>query len=196
MQRYPDLRLRVMSSGSVRDMHVSGADVNIRIGEVADSSLVQRPLATFRFGVYGSDSYLHTHGIPGHPQELLQHRCLIHKSPRSATLAPWNQWDYARGKERGTVTVPDAFVTDDREALLVAAQGGAGLFRIGMFSPRLLAAGGLVRVMADWQWPGGPKLSILYRKQSPQPRRIAVFIEFMMATVASFDPLEVTLVHR
>jgi DNA-binding transcriptional LysR family regulator len=65
-----------------------------------------------------------------------------------------------------------------------------------MFSPRLLTTDGLVQVLADWQWLGGPKLSLLYRKQSPQPRRIAVFIDFMMATVASFDPLEMTLVHR
>lgn len=196
MSKFPSLRLQMMNTGSVRDMHVSGADVNIRIGDLADSSLVSRPLACFRFGVYASADYLRVHGTPQHPQQLSQHRCLVHKSPRSATLAPWNQWDYRRGDERGTVTVPDAFATDDREALLVAALCGAGLFRIGMFSPELITSGRLVRLMTDWQWPGGPALSMVYRKQTPQPRRIAAFIDFMVESTAAFDPLEHTLVHR
>ena len=196
MRQYPNLRLQVMNSGSVRDTHVSGADVNIRIGDLADSSLVSRRLATFRFGVYASADYLRQNGTPQHPRELLRHRCLVHKSPRSATLAPWNQWDYARRNERGTITVPDTFATNDREALLVAALGGAGLFRIGMFSPELITSGRLLRVMPDWQWPGGPTLSVIYRKQSPQQRRIAAFIDFMAASTAAFDPQEQTLVHR
>jgi DNA-binding transcriptional LysR family regulator len=127
---------------------------------------------------------------------LLRHRCLVHKVPRSATLAPWNQWDYALGEERGTITVPATFATDDREALLVAAVSGAGLFRIGMFEPDLIDSGRLLRVLTDWQWPGGPKLSMMYRKQSPQPRRILAFIDFMMEVIGTFDPQEYTLVHR
>ena len=200
MRQFPEIRLQVMNTvantGSVKDMHLSGADIHIRVGELPDSTLVSRTLATFRFGVYGSAEYLRVQGTPTHPRELLQHRCLVHKSPRSATLAPWNQWDYVLDDERGTITVPATFATDDREALLVAAVSGAGLFRIGMFSPELIESGRLVRVLTDWKWPGGPKLSIMYRKQSPQPRRILAFIDFMMEVIQTFDPHEYTLTHR
>jgi DNA-binding transcriptional LysR family regulator len=92
--------------------------------------------------------------------------------------------------------VPDTFATDDREALLVAAVSGAGLFRIGMFSPELIDSGRLVRVLTEWQWPGGPILSVVYRKQSPQPLRIAAFIQFLMNCIGAFDPNEQTLVHQ
>ena len=196
MQQHPGLQLQLMSSGSVREMHVSGADVNIRVGPLADSSLVARPLATFRFGVYASPGYLRQHGTPRSPQDLARHRCLIHKSPRSATLAPWNHWSYSRGNDRGTVEVTPAFVTDDREALLVAAEHDAGVFRIGMFSPELIRSGRLIRLLTEWQWTGAPGMSLVYRRQSPQPRRIAAFIDFMAAATAAFDPEEITLTHE
>jgi LysR family transcriptional regulator for bpeEF and oprC len=196
MRQFPEVRLQVMNTGSVRDMHVNGADINIHLGEMADSTLVSRRLGTLHFGVYGSPDYLRIKGTPQHPEELSRHSCLVHKSPRSATLAPWNQWQYVRGTERGIITVPDTFATDDREALLVAAEAGAGLFRIGMFTPKLIDSGRLVRVLAEWQWPGGPVLSVVYRKQSPQPLRIAAFIQFLAHSVEVFDPAEYTLVHH
>lgn len=196
MRQFPDVCLQVMNTGSVRDMHVSGADINIHVGEMADSTLVSRRLGSLHFGVYGSPDYLRIKGTPRHPEELSRHFCLVHKSPRSATLAPWNQWGYVRGSERGIVTVPDTFATDDREALLVAALSGAGLFRIGMFAPELIDSGRLVRVLTEWQWPGGPVLSVVYRKQSPQPLRIAAFIQFLVDSIGAFDPNEYTLVHQ
>jgi LysR family transcriptional regulator for bpeEF and oprC len=196
MRQFPDIRLQVMNTGSVRDMHVSGADINVHIGEIADSTLVSRRLGCLHFGVYGSPDYLRVKGIPRHPEELSRHFCLVHKSPRFDTLAPWNQWSYVRGDERGTIIVPDTFATDDREALLVAALSGAGLFRIGMFSPELIDSGRLVRVLTEWLWPGGPILSVVYRKQSPQPLRIAAFIQFLVDCIGSFDSNEYTFLHR
>ncbi len=196
MRRFPDISLHIMNTSSIRDMHVSGADINIHVGEMADSSLVSRTLGWLHFGVYGAPDYLRIRGTPRHPEELSRHCCLVHKSPRSVTLAPWNQWSYVRGNERGTVTVPGSFATDDREALLVAALSGAGLFRIGMFSPELIDSGRLVRVLTEWQWPGGPVLSVVYRKQSPQPLRIAAFIQFLVDSIAAFDPDGYTLVHQ
>jgi LysR family transcriptional regulator for bpeEF and oprC len=136
------------------------------------------------------------HGVPQHPRELAQHRALVHKTPRSTTVAPWDLWHFQRGAENGSVQVGHQLVTDDREALLVAALGGAGVFRIGMFAPELLNTGLLVRLFADWEWPGGPELSLLYRRLARQPSRISAFIAFAAECVARFDPGELTVEHR
>jgi DNA-binding transcriptional LysR family regulator len=37
MRQFPDIRLQVMNTSSVRDMHVSGADINIHVGEMVRS---------------------------------------------------------------------------------------------------------------------------------------------------------------
>ncbi|MCA3071128.1 MAG: LysR family transcriptional regulator [Rhodocyclaceae bacterium] len=195
-RRYPDIRIEMRNSGSVVDMHLSGADLHFRIGPVADSSLVVRPLARLRFGVYASPGYLARHGIPASPEQLRAHRTLVHKSPRSSTIAPWDQWTYERDGVEGAVQVGHHLVTDDREALLEAAIAGAGLFRMGMFSPALLSSGRLVRVLEQWQWPGAPALSMLYRRMPRVPRRIAVFMAFAEEAVRAFDPMGLTLEAR
>lgn len=191
--RHPDVQIEMVNSGSVADMHVSGADLNFRVGPTDDSELVARPLGRFKFGVYASPSYLSRHGTPTHPDDLVRHRTLIHKPPQSATIQPWDRWTWERAGEQGVVDVQRHLVTDDREALIEAAIAGAGVFRVGMFAPHLLASGQLVRLLADWQWPGGPQFSMLYRRTPNPPRRITAFIEFAVATVAAFDPLGLTL---
>lgn len=196
IERHPEVQLEIINSGSVIDMHVTGADLNFRVGPVDDSELIARPLAQFRFGVYASPAYLSRRGTPRHPEELAAHRTLIHKPPQSSTIKPWDQWAYERAGERGVVEVAHHLVTDDREALLEAALAGAGVFRIGMFAPHLLSSGRLVRVLGEWQWPGGPQFSILYRRSANPPRRITAFIEFATDAVNAFDPLELTLEHR
>jgi LysR family transcriptional regulator for bpeEF and oprC len=193
---HPDLEIEMINSGSVTDMHVSGADLNFRIGPVADSELVARPLACLRFGVYAAPAYLARHGTPQHPRDLPGHRTLLHKPSRSLTIAPWDQWTYEGGGEKGVARVRHHVVTDDREALLVAALAGAGLFRMGMFSPQLLSSGQLVRVLGQWEWTGGPELSMLYRRGARLPRRITAFMDFAVEAVRRFDPLGATLQSR
>ena len=196
MERQPDVLIEMVNSGSVRDMHVTGAELNFRLGPLNDSELIARPLATFKFGVYAAPAYLSRHGTPGHPKDLAKHRTLVHKSPRSPTISPWDRWAYRGAVDEGEVMVPHHLVTDDREALLEAALAGAGVFRIGMFAPGLLSSGRLTRLLAEWAWPGGPELSLLYRRGARLPRRVTAFIEFAVEAVTAFDPLELTLEHR
>ena len=196
MRDHPDLQIEMINTGSIAQMHATGADLNFRLGPIADSELVARPLARLRFGVYAAPAYLTQHGVPSHPQDLLDHCTLIHKSPRSTTIAPWDEWAYVRAGESGVAKVRHHLVTDDREALLAAALAGAGLFRIGMFSPDLLSSGRLVNVLREWDWPGGPDLSMLHRRGERLPRRITAFMEFAVDAVRLFDPKGMTLESR
>jgi DNA-binding transcriptional LysR family regulator len=186
--RHPEVNVEMRARGGVAEINAGGLDAGIQFGPLADSELVARPLGRLKFGVYASPGYLGRHGTPRHPRELLAHRTLIHKSPLSTTISPWDRWDYERGDDRGTVEVGRHLVTDDREALLSAAVADAGLFRIGFFSPALLHGGRLVRVLGDWSWPGGPALSLLYRRSSRLPRRVSVFIDFVADAISRFDP--------
>jgi DNA-binding transcriptional LysR family regulator len=186
-ERHPELRVEMRAAGGVADINAGGLDAGIRFGPLPDSELIARPLGRLRFGVYGSPAYLGRHGVPRHPRELASHRTLVHKPPLSTTISPWDRWEYARGDERGVVEVAHHLVTDEREALLAAAVAGAGLFRIGFFSPELLRSGRLVRVLDDWSWPGAPALSLLHRRTARLPRRVAAFVDFVVEAFAGFD---------
>ena len=58
-------------------------DVALRVGNLPDSNLVARRLATLRTQVYASPRYLERHGEPLHPDDLQHHRTLAMHKQRS-----------------------------------------------------------------------------------------------------------------
>src|SRR5690606_37649284 len=61
---------------SLRDLSSGRYDCAVRIGELADSSLISVRLADNRRLVVGSPEYLHRCGTPRTPADLLRHNCL------------------------------------------------------------------------------------------------------------------------
>lgn len=85
--RYPKIRLELSISGRMVDLVQEGFDAALRIGELEDSSLIARRLATARFMVCASPAYWQQHGRPTHPRELAEHNCLIYSE--SAQPRQW-----------------------------------------------------------------------------------------------------------
>jgi DNA-binding transcriptional LysR family regulator len=193
-RRHPELSVECLVLTHIKDMHASGIDVLVRAGEPPQSELIARKIMTLRFGVYAAPRYLQAAGVPGKPQDLMAHRCLIHKPPFSSK--PLDQWEFERGTERQQVTVPSTLVTDDREGLIAAALAGGGLMRIGVFDPGLLASGRLRRVLADWQCPGAPAVYALYRRSTRTSPKVTAFLQFLAEATAAFDPEQVTVTYE
>jgi DNA-binding transcriptional LysR family regulator len=193
MRRHPELRLECLLLAQVKDLHAAGLDVLLRAGEPPEVDLIARKLAEIKLGVYASPAYLDEAGEPATPEELLKHRCLIHKPP--SAMRPWDEWTFERDGERRVVTVPRTVMTDDREGLIAAVLAGGGLMRIGMFDPGLITAGRLRRVLREWQCPGGPPIYGLYRRSRRMAPKIAAFLEFAAEVYAAFDPDEATIAH-
>ena len=193
MRRHPELRLECLLLAQVKDLHAAGLDVLLRAGEPPEVDLVARKLAEIKLGVFAAPAYLDAAGEPAEPEDLLQHRCLVHKPP--VAMRPWDDWTFERGAERRVVTVPRTLVTDDREGLIAAILAGGGLMRIGMFDPRLITSGRLRRVLADWRCPGGPPIYGMYRRTQRMAPKIAAFLEFVGDVYAAFDPDELTITH-
>jgi DNA-binding transcriptional LysR family regulator len=85
--------------------------------------------------------------------------------------------------------------TDDREALIAAVLDGAGIMRIGMFDPALLAAGRLRKILTEWSCPGGQSFYAIYRKTARLPLRTGAFLAFAEQAFAAFDPDGITMVR-
>jgi DNA-binding transcriptional LysR family regulator len=192
MDRNPKLNIESLVITQVKDMHAGAVDVMVRAGTPPESALIARKIATMRFGVYASPTYLETRGEPHDPEELSMHRCLVHKPPVESR--PWDEWRFERAGERRTVKVPRSLVTDDREGMIGSVLSGAGLMRIGMFEPELIAAGQLRKVLPDWECVGGQPVYLLYRKGALAAPRIAAFVDFIYRCFAEFDKDQLTLV--
>ncbi len=76
MAAYSDLKVELSLNDRLVDPIEEGFDVTIRIGELADSSLIARKLAPARRVLAASPEYLGRHGEPHEPADLARHRCL------------------------------------------------------------------------------------------------------------------------
>jgi DNA-binding transcriptional LysR family regulator len=74
---YPDLTIDMVLQGNPGDLIDEGIDLAIYLGELADTSMVARKLATSLRVVCGSPDYLEKYGIPKTPNNLLNHNYLI-----------------------------------------------------------------------------------------------------------------------
>ena len=146
-QAHPQLVLEVDYAERFVDIVGERFDAAIRIGALPDSNLVATRLCDHLRLLCAAPSYLAEHGTPHSPQDLAAHRCLGFTGLRS-----YPQWQLWRGDEHCAVSVRSALVSNDNEALLVAAQQGLGIIAGGdwLLAPEV-AAGRLVRVLPQWQ---------------------------------------------
>lgn len=145
MRRFPDVAVDLTLTDHFVDVVEEGADVVIRVGGLADSSLIARRLAPNRRILCASPAYLEAHGSLVEPSDLARHNCLIYKP--NVGMATWH---VRAGNEVVRVQVSGNFLANNAEALRTAALGGVG---IGLLPTWLVGddvtRGALVRLLPE-----------------------------------------------
>jgi DNA-binding transcriptional LysR family regulator len=83
MAQCPDVRIELDLSDRFVDIVGEGYDMAIRIGHLADSSLVARQIAPAQIVACASPAYLKLRGKPQSPGELKDHDCLLYGHSRN-----------------------------------------------------------------------------------------------------------------
>jgi DNA-binding transcriptional LysR family regulator len=125
-ERYPKLAIDLRLTDRMVDIVEEGIDVAIRVGELADSRLISRRLASHHVCAFASPSYLARRGTPKHPEDLVDHDCVNFRYQSSGQALRWPFRVGARTIE----LAPDAgIVTDlsDAVAAILEAGGGIGI---------------------------------------------------------------------
>ncbi len=182
LERYPHIRLDVALTDVTVNLIESGADVAVRIGALADSSLVAKRLAPQRRILVGSPAYLGKHGAPDEPGDLSRHECLIF------AFQPTDAWYFHCPADRDSdaieVTVRGNFRANDSEALLYAARDGLGL---ALLPTWLLGddirTGRLIPLLPAWEGTiaQGPERAIwgVYPPKKTVSPKVRVFLAFI-----------------
>ena len=76
MTECPEMAIDLSLNDRVIDLIDEGVDVAVRIGRLADSSLIAKRLAVARFAVAASPAYLARRGTPKLPEDHVKHDCL------------------------------------------------------------------------------------------------------------------------
>ena len=119
---YPRLQIDLSLTDTFVDLVEEGVDLAIRIGELQDSSLIARRLATNTRVICGSPGYFERAGMPTAPQDLSRHDCLVYK--RQSNRAVWRLRDQERTYE---IEVRGSLWANNADALHTAALSGVGL---------------------------------------------------------------------
>jgi DNA-binding transcriptional LysR family regulator len=176
---YPRINLDVSMSDRHVDLIREGYDAVVRVGRVADSGLIARPLGSLPLALVAAPAYLAARGIPESVAALSQHdhiRYLLHGRPFPILF------------ESGEQIVPDGvFDTDSGEAMRIAARNGLGITQLLRASvAEELAAGQLVPVLADHPLPAVP-VQILHAFARAVPARANALFRFLETEMARWQ---------
>lgn len=179
LAQYPDITVRATVSDRWLDMVEEGVDVMIRIGNVADSGLVARPLLQTRFICCASPDFVRRHGMPASPEDLPDVDCLGFMLPRQRRLRPW-VFDGADDFHPRT-----RVSADHVDSLLEMCKAGGGIGQFMSLSvAEALRSGELVQVLEPWQ-ADGPVLHALFQQRQQRAAKVRAFLDFVSALFAA-----------
>jgi DNA-binding transcriptional LysR family regulator len=188
LARFPEIVLDATLTDARIDLVETATDVAIRIGDLVDSTLIARRLATQRRLLVGSPEYCAQSGALATPDDLAHHRCL------SFTLrqpAHWYYWEGAAPEaEMGQIKVVGPLRVNDSEALRDAVLSGQG---IALLPSWLVAddlrAGHMLSLLDAWRWNidplPNPNIWAVYPPKKVVSPKVRVFIEFLAETFGS-----------
>lgn len=146
LQRQPGIRIDAVLTDRRVDLIEKGIDLAIRIGELSESGLVARKLASSPVLVTAAPAYLDRCGTPRTPAELARHNCLIYSYASSA-----DEWTFTSPDgERHGVRISGNLRATNGDIIKAAVLDGAGLMRQPLFlCAQELHDGRLVQVLGD-----------------------------------------------
>ena len=183
--QYPELTVDLLLSDSVVDLLSEQVDIAVRLGLMADSTLMAQRLMPVTYRVCASPEYLANKGRPQQPEEIAQHNCLLFP------LAGFrSQWIFrSEDGETCNVAVKGKIVISNAIALQQCAISGMGLALL----PHWLVdsdiqTGALVDVLPSYQVTATDFSSsawLVYPSRSYVPLKVRSMMNFLKENVAS-----------
>lgn len=175
MARHGDLHVELTLDDRFIDPLAEGVDVTLRIGTLADSSLIARRLAPAKRALVASPGYLARHGAPQTPADLSSHRCLHY-----GHASPTPRWQLTEGGKPVSVPIMAALCSNNGDVLRAAALKGNGVTPLPTFmvGPDI-KAGRLAVVLPDHQ-PTALGIFALYAPNRYLAAKTRVFIDFLV----------------
>jgi DNA-binding transcriptional LysR family regulator len=181
---YPAIQLDATLADETVDLIASGADVALRIGALADSSLVAKRLAPQRRLLVAAPTYLAGRRPVAVPNGLEDHDCL------QFALQPKQAWYFLPHDMPATepleVAVRGRLRANDSEALLEAVLAGLGIALLPTWlTGEAIMAGRLATLLPDWEAmiAPGPERAIwgVYPPKKVVSPKVRAFLSFIEA---------------
>jgi DNA-binding transcriptional LysR family regulator len=157
LELYPEVQVSLDLTNRYVDLIEEGYDLAIRAGELSDSSLVAKQLATTEFVLVASPDYLKARGTPKRIDDLRDHACLVGGAQSLQAV-----WRLCNKDKIVPIPVSGRLSANHLGVLLRAARRGLGITRLPAgHCAAAIADGSLVEVLPG-ACPSMGKVSAVY----------------------------------
>lgn len=172
---YPEVSVQLHLTDRPLSLPDESIDISIRFGEIPDSRLIARKVASNRRLLVASPTYLHASGTPVYPHDLTQHQCIVLRQNSGA----YGNWRMIKGDRSETIKVHGTLSTNDGEVALGWALAGQGiLMRAEWDVAKYLRSGRLTQVLADYETPAAD-IHAVFSERLNLSAKVTCFVDYL-----------------
>lgn len=176
------IRISLILDDNETDPVEMGADLTIRIGYPADSSMIAQAIAPVARYLCASPAYLERRGQPTSPRDLLKHDCLHYN-----VISEREEWSFIDEAGEQTLTVRGMFCSNNGDVLVDAAIQGLGIALLPDFIvDQHLRQGRLVRLLEAYERVP-MSLFALYPSRHHVPAAVRILLAFIKEQLGAPD---------
>lgn len=175
--QHPNVVAELTLSDRFVNLVEEGIDIAVRLGHLADSSLIARKVGETRRIVVASPAYLKKNGVPRDPRELKSHATI-----RFSGLSATSDWRFRRNGKDESVTLKPRFVTNSADAAIGLALRDGGLACVLAYQvAEEVKAKALKVVLADFAPPPLP-IQLVYPTSRLLSAKVRAFVDLVEKT--------------
>jgi DNA-binding transcriptional LysR family regulator len=175
LTRWPEIDVRLVLAD--RNLHLidDHVDIAVRIGALADSTLVGTRVGPVRRVVCGSPAYFAAHGPPQRPEDLAALSAVTFDQLSSS--AHWSFRD-PKSKRETRVVMRSRLSVNTAEAAIDGAAAGLGVTRVLSYQAAQPVLDGKIQiVLADYE-PAPSPVSLIHAGQGLMPLKVRMLLDF------------------
>ena len=173
LERYPDVSGELRLEDRMVSLVEDGIDLAIRIGVLADSTLVARQVGQMRRITVASPSYLGVRGEPKRPEAVA-----LHDTIRFGAT----DWRFVENGNEIRVSHTPRLLTNSADAAVQYAEAGGGLTRVLAYQAAdAIKRGRLKIVLPQFEQPALP-IHIVYPTSRLLSAKVRTFIDLVIET--------------
>ncbi len=176
---YPDIDIDLLFDDDYIDLVKQGIDLAIRVGPLADSTLIARKIGVSSRVVVASTDYLVKHGRPKKPADLNKHNCLLYSLQKAPDL--WYFNSAQEGDE--SVRVRGRLKASSPDAICDATINGLGISVLCEWYARKYIKDGRLKVILQDYHPTAYDINAVYPERKFVPQKVKRMIEFLAEKV-------------
>lgn len=177
LKKYPDVSGELKLSDRMINLVDEGVDLAVRIGHLADSSVVARTVGDMRRIAVASPAYLRKHGKPLRPADLAGHETI--QFTGSSALS---EWRFTDGGREVRIAQASRYTTNSTDAAILHAEQGGGLVNVLAYqAAAALKAKRLAIVLADFEPPPLP-IHLVYPTSRLLSAKVRAFVDLVVET--------------